>query len=278
MPFIDSKALRIVCFIGIVGALLSAVLYLRSVQNSGTIVATAQTLTSPLNLDNTTIGTMVDRPMADILTRKQTLIFAPITLSPDMGDIRLDIELTQLGIINGEKGTGVTTFFLQHEIDTGRVIRRATIPIGEDETAGELHDRMMVIGARTLVESLDEIASGKVHAIDQQQLISGGDQLMHAPKIFKDDCRIDWQKNTREVHNFIRGLSPYPAAWTVIGDKTLKIFRGTPSQEIVQVPFETDGKSYLRFSTADGSYLLTDVQLEGKKRMGIEEFLRGWRP
>lgn len=110
MPFIDSKALRIICFIGIVGALLSAVLYLRSVQNSGTIVATAETLASPLNLENTAIRTMVDRPMADILTRQQTLIFAPITLSPDMGDIRLDIELTQLGIINGEQGFGTQTY------------------------------------------------------------------------------------------------------------------------------------------------------------------------
>jgi methionyl-tRNA formyltransferase len=181
-------------------------------------------------------------------------------------------------VINGEKETGVTTFFLQHEIDTGRIIRRTTIPIGENETAGELHDRMMIIGARTLVESLDEIASGAVHAIDQQQFISSGDVVIHAPKIFKDDCRIDWQKSNREVHNFIRGLSPYPAAWTMLGDKTLKIFRGTPSEQQIQTLFETDGKTYLRFGTADGSYLLSDVQLEGKKRMGIEEFLRGWRP
>jgi methionyl-tRNA formyltransferase len=181
-------------------------------------------------------------------------------------------------VMQGEKETGVTTFFLQHEIDTGQVIRRTIIRIGENETAGELHDRMMVIGAQTLVDSLNDIADGKIAIVDQQQLIESGEELLHAPKIFKEDCCINWSRNTGEVHNFIRGLSPYPTAWTMLGDKTLKIFNGAMSLEKVNGEFETDGKTYLRFRTADGSYETTDLQLEGKKRMGIEEFLRGWRP
>ncbi len=181
-------------------------------------------------------------------------------------------------VINGDKETGVTIFFLQHEIDTGKVIRRTIIPIGENETAGELHDRMMLIGASTLVDALNDIANDIAKSVDQQQLISAGEEVKHAPKIFKEDCCIDWNKSNIEVHNFIRGLSPYPTAWTTLGGKTLKIFKGEPSSVSIHNDFDTDGKSYLRFRTADGSYELTDLQLEGKKRMGIEEFLRGWRP
>lgn len=180
-------------------------------------------------------------------------------------------------IINGEKETGVTTFFLQHEIDTGKIIDRTVIPIGEDETAGELHDRMMLIGAQTLVESLNKIALGDAASVAQSELMSVDSELPHAPKIFKEDCFIDWKKNSKQVHDFIRGLSPYPAAWTMFGNKTLKIFKGNPMPVVQQEEYITDGKSYLRFRTGDGAYDVKEMQLEGKKRMGVEEFLRGWR-
>jgi methionyl-tRNA formyltransferase len=181
-------------------------------------------------------------------------------------------------IINGEKQTGVTIFFLQHEIDTGRVIRRETIAIGENETAGELHDRMMQIGAKTLVSAVDEVAAGSNAATSQEELVASGESIKHAPKIFKDDCKIDFSKSIDDVHNFVRGLAPYPAAWTMLGDKTLKIFMGEKEQlPTIKEPFITDGKTFLKMKCANGYYSLKELQLEGKKRMGIEEFLRGWR-
>lgn len=181
-------------------------------------------------------------------------------------------------IMNGETETGVTVFFLQQEIDTGKVIRRTVIPIGENTTAGELHDEMMVIGAKVLVEALDEIASGNVNAIAQDTLISGGENVIHAPKIFKEDCKIDWSMSCHHVHDFIRGLSPYPAAWTMFGNKTLKIFSGkkNPGKSIPD-EWSTDGKESLEYRCADGTYSVLELQLEGKKRMRVEEFLRGTR-
>lgn len=181
-------------------------------------------------------------------------------------------------IINGEKQTGVTIFFLQHEIDTGRVIRRETIEIGENETAGELHDKMMVIGAKALVSAINDVASGKDNAISQDELVAQGETVKHAPKIFKEDCKIDFSKSVDEIHNFVRGLAPYPAAWTYLGDKTLKVYMGEKQPGATgEEPYLTDGKTYLKFKCSDGYYSLKELQLEGKKRMGIEEFLRGWR-
>jgi methionyl-tRNA formyltransferase len=205
---------------------------------------------------------------------------------PPMGSINLHGSLLpkyrgaapiNWAIIRGEKETGVTTFFLQHEIDTGKVIDRVVIPIDENETAGELHDKMMHIGAAALVGSLNKIALDQAESIPQAALITGESDLPHAPKIFKEDCQIDWSKSTGEVHNFIRGLSPYPAAWTMLGGKTLKIFKGNPLPSSQSVEYITDGKNYLRFRTSDGAYDVKEMQLEGKKRMGVEEFLRGWR-
>lgn len=182
-------------------------------------------------------------------------------------------------VMNGEKVTGVTTFFLQQEIDTGSVIQRTEIPIGENETAGELHDRMMEIGAKTLVESVDQIATGFHSGISQTALIEKGETVIHAPKIFKEDCRIDWSRTAGEVHNFIRGLSPYPAAWTMLGDKTLKIYAGEKMlDKHIEHVFETDGKHHIWFKCGEGSYSVNELQLEGKKKMTTEEFLRGWRP
>jgi len=182
-------------------------------------------------------------------------------------------------IMNGETETGVTIFFLQHEIDTGKVIVSERMPIGPDTSAGELHDAMMLIGARVLVEAVDRIADGRAEAVEQNKIMPAGQDIPSAPKIFKEDCRIDWSQSVAKVHNHVRGLSPYPAAWTEWAGKVFKIYRGIPiagKQQSEDV--ETDGKSYVNFRCADGLYSATTIQPEGKKRMEIEEFLRGWRP
>jgi methionyl-tRNA formyltransferase len=207
---------------------------------------------------------------------------------PPMGSINLHGSLLpkyrgaapiNRAIMNGETETGVTIFFLQHEIDTGKVIAREGMPIAPDATAGDLHDEMMHIGARALVNAIDAIADGTTHAVEQNELIPSSEEVPSAPKIFKEDCRIDWSQTVMEVHNHVRGLSPYPAAWTEFEGKIFKIFRGKPVQGKQQSnPFETDGKTFLNFRCANGVYSAQTIQPEGKKRMEVEEFLRGWRP
>lgn len=206
---------------------------------------------------------------------------------PPMGSINLHGSLLpryrgaapiNRAIMNGDTETGVTTFFLQHEIDTGRVIRREKMAIGPDMNAGQLHDQMMAVGAKTLLATLNAIADGSATAVEQEQLQTPSEDIPAAPKIFKDDCRIDWSETVQEVHNHVRGLSPYPAAWTMLQGKTLKVYEGKMLPDYrVTGELETDGKSYLYFPCADGAYSVTMLQLEGKKRMGVEEFLRGFR-
>ncbi|WP_421944399.1 methionyl-tRNA formyltransferase [Pedobacter sp.] len=179
-------------------------------------------------------------------------------------------------IINGEKESGVTTFFLTHEIDTGDIIQSASVEITNDETAGDLHDKLMNVGANLLVKTVTAIAEGNYKEQPQPQ----SDVLKHAPKIFKEDCKIDWNKTSEEVFNLIRGLSPYPTAFTLLNDKTLKVFKAEIEEKesaIVAGGFLTDGKTYLKFATKDGFIKLLDIQYEGKKRMLIEDFLRGMR-
>jgi len=197
-------------------------------------------------------------------------------------------------IINGEKETGVTTFKLLHEIDTGNILLQEKIEIGDDESAGELHDRMKDIGARLLVDTIKGLVEGTLQEIPQSSIVNressieNSDSLLpdphlplkHAPKITTQTCQIDWKRTADEIHNLIRGLSPYPAAFTDLGDKTLKIFR---SEKEHAPPtsrpgrWETDRKTYLKFACTDGYIHVKDVQLEGKKRMSIEDFLRGYR-
>lgn len=206
---------------------------------------------------------------------------------PPMGSINLHGSLLpkyrgaapiNWAIIQGEKQTGVTVFFLQHEIDTGKIVKRKVIPISSEDTAGSLHDRMMAIGAETLLEAINELAKGQLDSISQDTLIAEGEQIVHAPKIFKEDCKIDWTNSMENVDRFVRGLSPYPAAWTMLRDKTLKVFAGKlVSDSIIDGPWKTDGKTYLHFACADGTYSITELQLEGKKKMSTEEFLRGWK-
>ncbi|WP_316747395.1 methionyl-tRNA formyltransferase [Pedobacter gandavensis] len=179
-------------------------------------------------------------------------------------------------IINGEKESGVTTFFLKHEIDTGDVIFSERVAIGEDETAGELHDQLMNVGAGLLVKTVKAIESGDYKEQPQVQ----SDSLKHAPKIFKENCLINWDQPAKTVYNLIRGLSPYPTAFTKLGDKTVKIFKAeldTEMPDIAVGKFLSDGKTYLKFAAKDGYIKLTDLQYEGKKRMTVEEFLRGMR-
>jgi methionyl-tRNA formyltransferase len=191
-------------------------------------------------------------------------------------------------VINGEKETGVTTFKLKHEIDTGDILMQESFPIDENETAGDVHDKMKEIGAIVLVETVKGIADGTLAERPQttgdgpqSSTVSGqASELKHAPKIFTETCNIDWRRSVDEIHNLIRGLSPFPCAFTELGDKTIKIFRGEKELSLpTSKPgrWESDGKTYLKFAAKNGYILLKDVQLEGKKRMLIEDFLRGYR-
>jgi len=150
------------------------------------------------------------------------------------------------------------------------------VPIADTDTAGDLHDSLMTAGAELLVKTVKAIESGNYN--EQPQVFSA--ELKHAPKIFKDFCRIDWNQPVQTVYNLIRGLSPYPTAFTFLNDKTLKVFKAsyeTVTPEVAAGEFVTDGKSYLKFAAADGYINLLDVQYEGKKRMMADEFLRGMR-
>lgn len=184
-------------------------------------------------------------------------------------------------IINGETETGVTTFFLQQQIDTGNTILQERIPIGPTETAGELHDRLMAIGAHLVVETVRQIAEGTV--MSRPQVTTA--PLHEAPKIFKEYCRIDWNRSARDVFNLVRGLSPYPAAFTLLikdGEEFgLKVFRAeveTGSVATVPGDIRTDGHTFLHIGCADGWISLLDVQLAGKRRMPVGEFLKGVNP
>ncbi len=193
-------------------------------------------------------------------------------------------------VINGEKETGVTTFKLQHEIDTGNILLQESFPIGENETAGEVHDRMKEIGGKLLVKTITGLADGSL--IEKPQSITDNSQLTthnlsslkHAPKIFTETCKIDFSKTTEEVHNLIRGLSPFPGAFTYLNNKVLKIYRSEKDFSFVGQTgtvrpgdYQTDGKTYLKFACGDGYVNVLELQLEGKKKMEIKDFLKGYR-
>jgi len=184
-------------------------------------------------------------------------------------------------IMNGETTTGVTTFFLKHEIDTGDIILSDKVDIGPTETAGELHDRLMHIGAALVLKTVQQIEKGNLSTTPQKSITS---ELKHAPKIFKNDCIINWSDKTSTVFNQIRGLSPYPGAFTMLEDKngktlTLKIYSALflESKELSETgKIISDNKSFLNITTSDGIISIKELQLEGKKRMSAEEFLRGF--
>jgi methionyl-tRNA formyltransferase len=182
-------------------------------------------------------------------------------------------------LINGERESGVTTFFLKHEIDTGDILFTEKVTLTGQETAGELHDRLMYKGAGLLVKTVKAVESGRYTENPQAQLTEGM-ELKHAPKIFKEDCQIDWNQPAQKIYNLIRGLSPYPTSYTFLQDKLLKVFRADfELTETGEKPgeFLSDGKTFLKAAAVDGFVTFKEVQMEGKKRMGIEEFLRGVR-
>ncbi len=205
-------------------------------------------------------------------------------------------------IINGEKETGVTIFKLKHEIDTGNILLQERFPIDHDETAGEVHEKMKTVGAALLVKTIKGLADGSLHELPQSET-AHHTTLHHAPKIFTETCCIDFTKTVQEVHNLIRGLSPFPGAFTELNGKILKIYRSkkeadqantgdqgiellnkeTSNDQITEnkfaqtVRYKTDGKTYLKFACSNGYIDVLELQLEGKKRMRVDEFLRGYR-
>lgn len=179
-------------------------------------------------------------------------------------------------IIHGEKETGVTTFFLRQEIDTGKIIYQDREPIFPDDDAGSLHDRLMRKGANLVVRTVKAIESGTITTTEQP---AGTDRKV-APKIFKETCSINWHHGANAIRDFVRGLSPYPGAWTRIQDKVYKIYRVeivAPGTGDRHHAWETDNKTYLHFRAADGWVAITELQPEGRKRMTIQEFFRGNR-
>jgi methionyl-tRNA formyltransferase len=206
---------------------------------------------------------------------------------PDLGTINLHGSLLpqyrgaapiNRAIMNGETKTGVTTFKLQQEIDTGNILLLEEITIGPNETAGELHDHMKEIGAALVVRTIRGLLDGTLQ--EKPQNIQDPSTLKTAPKIFTADCEINWLNKVSNIHNQIRGLSPFPGAFTPFKDKTLKIFKARPEKKDIGLKpgeMETDGKNWLRFSAVDGYIYIEEVQMEGKKRMKTAEFLRGFR-
>ncbi len=189
-------------------------------------------------------------------------------------------------VINGEKQTGVTTFKLKHEIDTGDVLLQESFSIGENDTAGDVHDHMKEVGAKLLVKTVDGLMTKTLVEKTQSSVVSSESAVLkHAPKIFTEICKIDFSKTVDEVHNLIRGLSPFPGAFTTLHDKTLKIYRSQKEVITDQAAlsgqtaegFLTDGKTFLKFACSDGYIQVLELQLEGKKKMLIEDFLRGYR-
>ena len=187
-------------------------------------------------------------------------------------------------IINGDKETGVTTFFLKHEIDTGDVIYRDVVAIDENDNAGTLHDKLMLQGGDTVLRTVEAIVDGNVKAVAQDTMFAAEQELRPAPKIFRDTCRIDWEKDVCGVYDFVRGMSPYPAAWLELADaegKVLAIKVYAVAKEFSEHNFEsgtllTDNKTYVKVAVKGGYVSLVDVQLAGKKRMPVADLLRGF--
>jgi methionyl-tRNA formyltransferase len=206
---------------------------------------------------------------------------------PPMGTINLHGSLLpqyrgaapiNWAIMNGEKKTGVTTFKLKQEIDTGNILLREEIPIGPNETAGELHDRMKEKGAVLVVKTIQGLTDGSLQ--EKPQDISSMGELKTAPKLFTADGEINWSDSILKIQNQIRGLSPFPGAFTSLKGKNLKIFRSRPEQSehhLLPGTMETDGKQWLRFSASDGYIYIEEMQWEGKKRLAVADFLRGYR-
>ncbi len=178
-------------------------------------------------------------------------------------------------VINGETETGVSSFLLKHEIDTGDILFQAKTPISEDDTTGDVYERLMHLGARLAIKSVQTIETGDFRCEPQDQ-----DKVTHAPKIYHEDCKIDFHQTTAQVHDFIRGMSPFPTAWAMLDGEKLKIFRSEKEpidHEHVVGSVHSDGKRYLKIATQDGYVHLLDVQLTKRKRMDVKSFLNGYK-
>jgi methionyl-tRNA formyltransferase len=189
-------------------------------------------------------------------------------------------------IINGDKKTGITTFFIEKEIDTGKIIQYQEVEITDNDNAGTLHDKLMLSGAALLSKTVSSIKTGNYPQLDQNSQLPEGTMLHPAPKIFKNTCKINWDNEIDRTYDFIRGLSPYPAAWTIFqnrqNDETLsaKIFETSKILDNHTMPVGTivsDEKSVLKVAVKGGFLKIMTIQLEGKKKLGIEEFLRGFK-
>lgn len=188
-------------------------------------------------------------------------------------------------VINGDTETGVTTFFLTHEIDTGKIIRQERLPIADTDDVGTVHDRLMAMGAGLVLETVDLLLEGKAEAVPQEAFYQDPAELRPAPKIFKETCRIDWQLPMKQVYDFIRGLSPYPAAWTELvspeGERAvLKIYQAEKRPDnhtLAAGTIRTDKKSYLDIAVEGGYLRLLSLQLAGKKRLPVSDFLNGFK-
>lgn len=186
-------------------------------------------------------------------------------------------------IINGDTRTGVTTFLLNHEIDKGAIIEQTEVDILPEDNIGTLYDKLMYVGSELVTKTVDKLASGDYTTTEQMHIDEK--TLRPAPKIFKDDCRIDWTKSVESIHNLVRGLSPYPAAWTPLYKDdaecgSMKIFTTHFEQcntNATPGTIRTDSKSYIAIACADGWLYVDDVQLAGKKRLATKELLLGWR-
>jgi len=188
-------------------------------------------------------------------------------------------------VINGEKETGATTFFIEHQIDTGNIILQKTIPINAQDSAGDVHDKLMMMGANLVLETVRLIEQNQAESIPQSKLVQNSNSLKAAPKIFKEHCKINWALSAEKLHNFIRGLSPYPSAWTEIKSKktneivSAKIFKTNVEVGLVSEPIGallSDGKSFLKIASTFGYLHILSLQLAGKKQLNINEFLRGF--
>lgn len=187
-------------------------------------------------------------------------------------------------IINGDKETGVTTFFLKHEIDTGDVIFRDVVAIAEEDNAGTLHDKLMLQGGDTVLRTVEAIVKGEAASVAQSQMYACEEELRPAPKIFRDTCRIDWSRSVQQVYDFIRGMSPYPAAWCELSDAvgnrlSLKVYsagKEYAAHNIASGTLLSDGKSFMKVAVDGGYVVFKEVQLAGKKRMPVVDLLRGF--
>jgi len=226
---------------------------------------------------------------------------------PPMGSVNLHGSLLpqyrgaapiNWAVINGEKETGVTTFKLKHEIDTGDILLQESFAIAEEDNAGDVHDTMKEIGASLLLKTVKGLADGSLNEKPQASEVSSESSnvseepakanspltthhsLKHAPKIFTETCKIDWNNPVDEVYNLIRGLAPYPAAFSFLNGKKLKVYKAEKVNKVPAVTageFDTDSKTFLQFACADGYISILELQLEGKKKMNIADFLRGYR-